>query len=186
MIAMQYGFVFPADYDMTIIDRRIADKGHLTDGLPGLVFKAYLSSRKTEAQGPASENRYAPFYLWATSEGMNDFLSGPGFAGLTQSFGWPAVRTWSVWQARLTERLGEARFARRELLRIPAHAPLDAVRAEEQRLAEMLVVEQGALGAVTGFEPTRWSRVRFSLWAQLPPAASTPDQRVYAVGHVSR
>jgi len=40
MIAMQYRFPLPADYDMAIIDRRIADKGHLTDGFPGLLFKA--------------------------------------------------------------------------------------------------------------------------------------------------
>ena len=31
MIATQYRFPLPADYDMAIIDRRIADRGHLTD-----------------------------------------------------------------------------------------------------------------------------------------------------------
>jgi hypothetical protein len=36
MIAMQYSLVLPADYDMAIIGRRIAERGHLTDGLPGL------------------------------------------------------------------------------------------------------------------------------------------------------
>lgn len=46
MIAMQYSFTLPADYDMSIIDRRIRDKGPLLDGFPNLGFKAYLSARK--------------------------------------------------------------------------------------------------------------------------------------------
>lgn len=94
MIAMQYRFPLPADYDMAIIDRRIANKGHLTDGFPGLLFKAYLSACKT---GPARDNAYAPFYVWNTVDGMHAFLNGPGFAGVSQAFGRPAVATWLVW-----------------------------------------------------------------------------------------
>ena len=37
MLAMQYSFTLPADYDMTIIERRIAENGHRLDGYPGLV-----------------------------------------------------------------------------------------------------------------------------------------------------
>src|SRR5271165_2720611 len=51
MIAMQYSFTLPADYDMSVIDRRIADKGPLLDGFPGLQFKAYLVARRGE-HGP--------------------------------------------------------------------------------------------------------------------------------------
>jgi Domain of unknown function (DUF4865) len=40
MIAMQYNFTLPADYDMSVIDRRIADKGPLLDGFPGFKFKS--------------------------------------------------------------------------------------------------------------------------------------------------
>lgn len=40
-------------------------------------------------------NQYAPFYLWATAAGMNDFLLGPGFAGLSNDLGRPAVRHWT-------------------------------------------------------------------------------------------
>ena len=48
MIAMQYSFTLPADYDMSVIDRRIADTGPLLDGFPGLKFKAYLVARRGE------------------------------------------------------------------------------------------------------------------------------------------
>lgn len=181
MIAMQYSFVLPADYDMSIIDRRIADKGHMTDGLPGLVCKAYLSTRKAE-QGP--HNSYAPFYLWASADGMNDFLSGPGFVALTQSFGWPAVKVWSVWAAELTGSIANARGARREVVPIQPYAPLAELRARESRLARELVEKHGALAAVAGFEPTTWSLVRFQLWED-PSPTSTADSELYAVGHVS-
>jgi hypothetical protein len=42
MITMQYRIALPADYDMDIIRRRIAERGHLTDDFPQLSFKAYL------------------------------------------------------------------------------------------------------------------------------------------------
>jgi hypothetical protein len=47
MLAMQYSFTFPADYDMAIIERRIAENGHRLDGFPGLLFKAYLYARRS-------------------------------------------------------------------------------------------------------------------------------------------
>jgi hypothetical protein len=34
MLAMQYRFVLPADYDMAIIRQRIHERGHLLDGFP--------------------------------------------------------------------------------------------------------------------------------------------------------
>lgn len=72
MIAMRYRIALPADYPMEIIERRIAERGHLTDGLPGLGLKAYLYCRAGE--DGAAANVYAPFYLWRTTEGMRDFL----------------------------------------------------------------------------------------------------------------
>ncbi|HJV49919.1 MAG TPA: DUF4865 family protein [Noviherbaspirillum sp.] len=185
MIAMQYGFVLPADYDMTIIDRRIAEKGRFTDGLPGLVFKAYLKSRRTAAPEPDGENRYAPFYLWDSAAGMNDFLSGPGFVALTRSFGWPSVKAWSVWEARVSARVAQARFASRELIAVRPYAKLDELRAGEVGQARQAVERQHALAAVAGFEPTTWSIVRFALWEQLPPSEPAAERCVYEVGHVS-
>ena len=42
MIAMQYRFALPTDYDMGIVRRRIVEKGPLLDDFPNLKFKAYL------------------------------------------------------------------------------------------------------------------------------------------------
>jgi hypothetical protein len=174
MIAMQYRFPLPADYDMTIIDRRIADKGHLTDGFPGLLFKAYLSARKT---GPGRDNAYAPFYVWNTVDGMHAFLNGPGFAGVSQAFGRPAVATWLVWQARLGPGFAQARFASVEQRTILPGSDLEALRREATDGGDR------ALAEVVGYEPGTWTLVRFRLWDGEPVADAAT--LVYAVGHVS-
>lgn len=183
MISMQYSFVLPADYDMSVIDHRIAEKGSMTDGFPGLVFKAYLSARKGERG--ASDNRYAPFYLWDGPAGMNDFLSGSGFVALTQSFGWPSVATWSVWHAELAPGIEHARFATCERQAIAPHTRLEQLRAAETALARSCVTEHKALASVAGYEPTTWTLVRFRLWEDLPPDLAD-GAAVYRVGHVSR
>ncbi|CAK6500361.1 hypothetical protein PANPA_00247 (plasmid) [Pantoea sp. Nvir] len=38
MILMHYRFTLPADYDMAIIERRIAENGARLDGFPDLIF----------------------------------------------------------------------------------------------------------------------------------------------------
>lgn len=91
MLAMQYSFTLPADYDMAIIRRRISDNGRRMDSLPDLAFKAFLHANRDPQGRGTPENLYAPFYLWKSSAGMNRFLASPGFATLTASFGWPSV-----------------------------------------------------------------------------------------------
>ncbi|OWW18311.1 DUF4865 family protein [Noviherbaspirillum denitrificans] len=182
MIAMQYSLVLPADYDMAIIDRRIAERGHLTDGFPGLAFKAYLHARKPDMAG---DNLYAPFYLWRTTEGMNEFLCGPGFAGLTQSFGWPSVRTWSVWDAEMSEAIAEARYAVRETVSIPPHSDLAALRRAEIEGSREMLSGRDVLATLAGFDPMNWCLVRFQLMDKTPDRRSDGQTQVYGVGHVS-
>jgi len=180
MIAMQYSIVLPADYDMAVIRERIAAKGSLTDDFPGLLFKAFLhASRGLHG----AENLYAPFYLWEDAVGMNRFLAGPGFAALTQSFGWPAVKTWSVLHGECASRLREARYATRSTAAIVPHTDLSALSHAETDRARATIGSDGALASVAGYEPDGWSLVRFQLWReQRPPAAGVQD---YEVGHVS-
>lgn len=203
MIAMQYSLVLPADYDMSIIDRRIAERGHLTDGFPGLAFKAYLLARKGRTPGTttATDNVYAPFYLWHSVEGMNAFLCGPGFRGLTQSFGWPQVRTWSVWHAESAQEIGAARYvarytarfaarfaaryAVRETATIAPHADLAELQRVETERCRELRSRSGVLAAVAAFDPMQWSLVRFQLLRDMPEDLSSAQTCVYEVGHVS-
>lgn len=184
MIAMQYSITLPADYDMAIIDRRIAEKGRLLDNFPGLAFKAYLTARRDGGAVPSQDNLYAPFYVWRSTEGLNDFLCGPGFAALTHSFGRPGVQSWIPWRAELAPDVAQAGFATREILALPPHADLEALRRRESEDAVADVERRGALASVAGFAPTGWTRVRFRLWRDAPGELRDGVQ-AYQVGHLS-
>lgn len=184
MIAMQYSITLPADYDMTTIRRRIAEKGHLLDGFPGLAFKAWLHASRDDSELPGRDNLYAPFYLWRDCEGMNAFLGGPGFATLARDFGRPAVRTWVPWQAELADDLRAATCAIQDLIAIPAHVELGNLRE-----AEAAAVRQdraaGALAAMAAYDPATWTLLRFRLWPTPRPDLAHADRQLYRVGHVS-
>jgi len=94
MYAMQYEIGLLAGYDIAIIRHRVATKGPLLDTMPGLGLKAYLI--REQGKNGSSVNLYAPFYLWASIQGMNDFLwNGGGFGGIVTSFGRPPVHHWT-------------------------------------------------------------------------------------------
>jgi hypothetical protein len=180
MIAMQYSFTLPADYDMAIIDRRIVERGGSTDNFPKLLFKAYLTARRGEE---SAENLYAPFYVWREPEGLSNFLCGPGFAALTSAFGWPEVATWVVWRAAISNEIAAAQYATRELLTTEPYAPLADLRRRESDDAAADVAG-GVLASVSAFEPTTWTRVRFRLWRDKPAAEG--GVQIYRAGHISQ
>jgi len=183
MIAMQYSIALPADYDMAIIQRRIADKGPLLDDLPGLVFKAYLSADRRDRALSSHANLYAPFYLWRDAEAMRDFLAGAAFRALAESFGRPAVQLWTVCDANLAANLRTARYARREIVGMPeAIALVTLGEREAERARDDLAA--GALATVSAYEPHGWHLLRLRLWRD-PPPPSPGDGQAYAVGHMS-
>ncbi|MBM3116959.1 DUF4865 family protein [Jeongeupia naejangsanensis] len=182
MIAMQYSILLPANYDMAIIDARIATRGGLTDRLSGLIFKAYLSARRSEG---ARHNLYAPLYLWQDIAAMNAFLSGPGFAGLCADFGRPPVQCWPVWQAGWTGDLPNARFASRTQLAMAPAGGLGDLRAAEAGMSQQRISEHGACAALVAYDPISWTLTRFALWTDRPMPDEVGDVQPYAVGHVS-
>lgn len=184
MIAMQYRIALPADYDMGIIRQRIAERGHLTDGFPRLAFKAYLYADRHASPHAGRDNCYAPFYLWHDTAGMNAFLSGAGFAGVTASFGRPAIRLWSVWHAEMAPDLSVATHATCESAAILAHEALSVVHDTEHTRMQAAIAD-GALAAISAFSPTDWTVTRFRLWGGVP---IIPDKNVdhYQIGHVSQ
>ncbi|MBB3595480.1 hypothetical protein FHX08_005892 [Rhizobium sp. BK529] len=182
MMAMQYSFTLPADYDMEIIDRRIRDKGPAMDGFPHLGFKAFLSARRGEFG--SRENLYAPFYLWNQPEGASDFICGPGFAALTDAFGRPRIRHWIVWHAHVLPDLGSARFADSEYLAIEPHVSLPGLRQQEIDLAKRKAGSKHVLARIAAFDPHDWTMVRFGLYAEAPTISGT--NQIYRIGHLSR
>lgn len=185
MIAMQYSIGLPADYDMAIIRRRIAEKGHLLDGFPGLGFKAYLHASRDDAELPSRDNLYAPFYLWRDHEGMSAFLAGAGFDALASAFGRPAVRIWVPWAEEMAADLRAAAVATREVAPIGEGVALDRLR-EEEIAAAKADRAAGALAAIGGYDPGGWSLVRFRLWPGARPDLAREGRQLYRVGHISQ
>ena len=185
MIAMQYNFPLPADYDMAIIDHRIREKGPLLDNLPGLKFKAYLTARKGDAVTGSRQNFYSPFYVWQQEEGLSDFVSGPGFSALTENFGRPQVDTWIAWHTETSADIRSAKFATREVVAIDAETSLAELRANETEAAAQAISNGEALASVAAFEPTHWTLVRFRLLAEPPKDPGLSGVQAYNVGHLS-
>lgn len=185
MISMQYSFTLPADYDMGIIRKRVTEKGPALDDHDGLCFKAYLIADRANPALATRENLYAPFYLWPEAEQMQRFLDSPVFPGVAGAFGWPSVKVWPVWNAHLAAEARKARFATREITPIaPFSALAELKKAEQDEL--LRDVEHGAVAAVSAFEPTGWTFLRFRLWRDLPDLPADPNRQFYAVGHVSQ
>jgi hypothetical protein len=158
MHAMQYEITLPADYDMGIIRERVATKGPLLDGWPGLGLKAYCVRERAEG---SPVNQYSPFYLWRTVEGMNAFLWGEGFRGVCESFGRPLVQQWTG----LAFRRGPATTATRasKVTRpiTPEEIP-DAVASVQ--------VADGVHSVALAIDTRGWELVEFTLYEDNPAA----------------
>ncbi|WP_199152955.1 DUF4865 family protein [Chromobacterium sp. ASV23] len=183
MLTMQYRIVLPTDYPMEIIERRIAERGHLTDGLSGLAFKAYLYAIKGEPG--ALFNAYAPFYLWRTAEGMRDFLSGPGFAALSESFGRPIVNGAVAWFGEWKGEAEAARHAVIERLSLAAVESLAARRTAEEDWGRTRLQDANTLAAASAFDPSTWLLTRIVLLREAPDNLALGCEH-YRVGRVSR
>ncbi|MFF5973233.1 DUF4865 family protein [Streptomyces sp. NPDC012769] len=180
MHAMQYEIALPADYDMEIIRRRVATRGHLLDDFPGLGLKAYLI-REREDGSPV--NQYAPFYLWAAPAGMNAFLWGPGFQGIVSDFGRPVVRHWTALayeEGPATSATPRAATRRRQPLPEGA-APGDAVADAVARHAREAAAD-GVVASALAVDPRHWELLSFTLWAA--PEPPDGDER-FQVLHLS-
>lgn len=183
---MQYTITLPADYDMTVIRRRVAAKGSLLDDFPGLGLKAFLIRERGSDGSPVNE--YAPFYLWNDTVGLGRFLwGGAGFGGIVAAFGRPTVRHWIGAAAAAGPDLsgGTARTAVRSTAAVPDGA--DPVETMARAMAELpaLADAPGLHSAAVALDPHHWEVVRFSLWTDAAPApAELPGDR-YQVLHLS-
>ena len=181
MHAMQYELTLPADYDTNVIRDRVARVGHLLDDWEGLGFKTYLLRERGVNGSPV--NQYAPFYLWNTMQGMNTFLWGGAFQGLSNDFGRPSVRQWTGLAYEEGGVPGSsARFAVRRRQPVPEGVVLADVMADAAQETARLAGEDGAVLAAAAVDSSRWELVHFSLWEHDTPKA---DGDVFEVLHMS-
>lgn len=181
MHAMQYELTLPADYDMAVVRARVARIGHLLDDWEGLGFKTYLIRERGVNGSPV--NQYAPFYLWNTVEGMNTFLWGGAFQGLSDDFGRPSVRQWTGLSYEEGGAAGSpARSAVRLRQPVPEGAELAQVMADAVGGTKRLAGADDVVFTAAAVDTARWELVRFSLWAHEAPEA---EGDVFEVLHVS-
>lgn len=191
MYAKQYEITLPADYDMRIIRKRVADFGHILDDRAGLGLKAYVIRERGANGSPV--NQYAPFYLWNDTGSMAEFLvGGGGFQGIIRDFGRPTVRHW----AGLATVAGPARgvapkAASRRLTPVPTDPDREATGLGlsariEQETAELaaLAHRDGVHTAALAIDPRHWELLRFVLWEDTVPGADDATER-YEVLHLS-
>lgn len=184
MLAMQYSISLPADYDMDSIRDRVAKRGPMYDTLEHLGFKAFLITEK--GKDGNKENSYAPFYIWQAEQGMLDFLSGDKFRGLTEFFGWPPVRVWTVVEVGAGNSAQRPTFATRELVPLAPHLDLYKLRSTELAAQQEALQSRRIHARVVALDPSTWTLVRFTLW-DTPVDLAHPSSIVlsYRVLHLS-
>ncbi|MBK4724857.1 DUF4865 family protein [Erwinia sp. MYb375] len=175
MIAMQYRFRLPNDYDMAIITTRIHENGHRLDGFPGLILKAYCYAEYGSPQS-STDPLYAPFYLWQDSKSMTRFLTSSGFQQLTQDFGWPQIDSWLVLHYQPAVELADSVFARRIITPIAPYTDLIPYSSGADKQA-------GHVSHIQAWDTQTWRHLNF----QLSPKPFTDDTAAecYRVGHLS-
>ncbi len=170
MIAMQYRFTLPADYDMSIIEQRIHDYGARLDNYPGLVFKTYLYARRGGVSPDGKENRYAPLYVWRDGTAMTGFLQSDVFATLIRDFGWPIIDCWAVVSSPDLTAIDSCRFAT-----LSTH-----IIAPYANLAEAL--QPGGGNELTAWDCSRW-RVLRACFSSRPEESGSSDR--YHIGYIA-
>jgi hypothetical protein len=189
--AKQYEITLPADYDMRVIRKRVAEGGHVLDDRAGLGLKAYVIRERGTGGSPV--NQYAPFYLWNDTGAMAHFLvGGGGFQNIVRDFGRPVARPWTGIACHAgPARTARPRAASRRLTSIPSGADLDGTGLGLSKLIEGEVEQlrrfsghDGVHTAVLAVDPHHWQLVRFVVWAD----SSAPDEEAtehYEVLHLS-
>jgi hypothetical protein len=161
MRSLHYPIPLPDDYDMAAIARRVREKAHLFEALPGLRLKAFLA--RSRADGVAG-NAYAPFYVWDDDAAAQSFLRGPLFAGVVESFGRPGVLDRPVLAFAIADPAIVPALATVETIAHAATAsPADIARREETLKAEALALPGLFAGAAT-LDTSTWTTTRVHLW----------------------
>ncbi|MFI8993805.1 DUF4865 family protein [Streptomyces sp. NPDC053542] len=191
MYAAQYEITLPADYDMGVIRKRVADFGQLLDDRAGLGLKAYLIRERGADGSPV--NQYAPFYLWRDVGAMSHFLlGGGGFQGIIRDFGRPPVRHWTgVTTLAGPARETHPRAASRRLTPLPPDPDPDGTGlglsrliARETEALRTLARRPDVHTAALAVDPHHWHLLRFTLWTHAVPADEDATER-YEVLHLS-
>lgn len=182
MIAVRCAFSLPRDYDMQRVRSRILEAATALDDYDGLVLAAHCL---TEAGvGEASDNVYAPVWVWANTSKMSRYLwGGDGFETLEAAYGRPRLDISPVASLHLNAagaRAAKAMVVHREAARVDESLTETAARLKTEANAAVLRKDtRAAVRVIDG--PTADTLGCDLLMA--PPRKSAG--KVYEVVHVS-
>ncbi|WP_024506626.1 DUF4865 family protein [Bradyrhizobium sp. ARR65] len=165
MIIVHYGHRLPANYDIALIRKRAAERGHLFDAVPELHFKAFLLRERGQFGAIASE--YSSLYLWRQGQGFRNFLVEGRYKSVTDSFGRAAIET----RVALDARKGSGRAARflyKQEQDIPLDADLTSAFAAEIERNHAVAQEPGTVAAAVGVDVQNWKFTRVLLSEHAP------------------
>ncbi|MGB6354639.1 MAG: DUF4865 family protein [Steroidobacteraceae bacterium] len=181
MRSTHYPIELAATFDMAQIEERVRLRGHAFEHLDGLAMKAFLV--QSVAKG-ATRNRYAPLYVWDSDRAISEFLIGPLFGGVIESFGRPNVIDRRVLVFAVTDRSVHPTLATFETaVSDPAARPAELWEFEARRHREILQTP-GLLMACTLLDTQGWNITRVQLWANEDSAQAAgvgPDAERFEV-----
>jgi hypothetical protein len=159
MLIARYRHRLPADYAMDRIRSRVAERAPAWERLPGLIFKAVLIAE--QARG-APANAYSSLYLWRDADAAAEFLAGPAFRAVVESFGRPRVETWLP-NAVAFGGATSALVLAEETRLIAPQEDLATLRETEQAWGRDMAGQRDVLAAAAGLAPDGWRVTRFTL-----------------------
>ena len=165
MLIAHYGHRLPADYDLSIIRARAAQRGALWDAIPELYFKAFMLRERGQYGAISSE--YSSLYLWQRDQSFRDALVGGRYKVVTDSFGRAEIET----RVALDARKGSGRVARsvyKQEQDIALDADLTSVFAAEIERNAAIARQKGAVAAAVGIDAQNWRITRILLSEEEP------------------
>jgi hypothetical protein len=160
--SLQYSISLDGDYAMEQIDERVRLRGHAFERLGGLALKAFLV--QSAARG-AVRNCYAPFYVWENDLAITDFLVGPLFGGVVESFGRPTVVDRRVLEFAVVDPNVRPTVATFETAESDHGSQASSLFQTEGRHHRNATKLPGLLAACTFVDTQAWTITRVRLWA---------------------
>jgi Domain of unknown function (DUF4865) len=160
MLIAHYGHRLPADYDLSMIRTRAAQRGALWDAIPELYFKAFMLRERGQYGAISSE--YSSLYLWQRDQSFRDALVGGRYKVVTDSFGRAEIET----RVALDARKGSGRVARfvyKQEQDIALDADLTSVFAAEIERNATIARQKGTVVAAVGIDAQNWRITRILL-----------------------
>jgi hypothetical protein len=168
MIIAHYAHRLPADYDLSIMRKRAASRGHLFDAVPELYFNAFLLRER--GRYGAIQNEYSAVYLWRKDEGFRNFLVDGRTKSITDTFGRPQIETRFVLDA-LKGSGQVARFLYKQQQAIAHDADLTSAFTDEIARNGEAAQEAGVVASAVGVDAKNWTFTRVVLSEREPSGA---------------